>query len=95
MATPPTLFWYQLDVGTYGPAYLGQLDATVRELCAENGVLPPQAVWWSGASSGTYVDGWWSEIDRCVRELCVILNVPPPVPRPGDFFSGVGPRIST
>ncbi len=78
MATAPTLYWYQLDVGTYSPLYYKQLDTTVRELCVENGVTLPTANWYNW-TTGTLVLTWASQIDTAVRALCVILSVTPPI----------------
>ena len=77
-ATPPVLYWYQLDTGVYVPVYNQQLDATVRQLCAGNSVTPPTALP-AGLGTGTLVLDWAYEIDFCIRELCVILSVAPPV----------------
>ncbi len=77
MATAPTLYWYQLEAGTYAPLYYSQLDTTVRQLCSENGVTAPVAPW-NNQIIGTTVSAWAFQIDTAVRALCVILSVDPP-----------------
>lgn len=77
--SPPSLFWYQLDVGTYIPTYFVQLDASVRGLCAANSVAAPPALL-AGLTAGGYLAAWFSGTDTAVRALCTALSVTAPIP---------------
>lgn len=79
MATAPTLYWYQLDVGTLSATYFGQLNTTVTDLCAENSVTAPTAPW-QNSIGGTLFSKWQTQIDTAVRALCAILVVTEPIP---------------
>lgn len=85
--TAPTLFWYQLDVGTLAPNYWGQLNTAVAQLCAVNSVTAPVAPWYS-PTAGTLATAWILQVDTAVRALCVALSVTAPTGRPINLTAG-------
>lgn len=85
--SPPTLYWYQLDTGTLAPAYYGQLDTCVHDLCVANSITPQTAPWYNPIG-GTLNNVWILQIDTKVRALCTALSVTPPSGSPTNLIPG-------
>lgn len=85
--SPPTLYWYQLDVGTLAPAYYGQLDTCVHDLCVANSITPQTAPWYNPIG-GTLNNVWIIQIDTKVRALCTALSVTALMGSPVNLIAG-------